>query len=198
MSDHYDADDLAPYDPNSPVEGVGSGPGMGANLYYLYKAGQIEMPSIAQRYLGFTHLVHASASSADGYAPTAGSPAALTGLADVLDLLHNALGSTVTSVRDCGVVLSQIAQDYASTDDEAAEAFNDRIRDIDSEADPGGDDFSGPPRTVPDPPMVDGPLPTTTPSTKPPSLDDPPTPDVPDVESPDDEGGSDDDYGSTD
>lgn len=186
----YDQDDLAPYDPQSPVSGVGSGPGFGASLYYLYKAGQIEMPSIAQRYLDLSMQVHGAASTAQSYAPTAGNPAALTGLADVLDQLQHALGSTVTSVRDCGIVLSQVAQRYAAADEQASTAFNSRVRDVE-----GADDgvFTGPAPVVPDPPAVDAPLPNVTPPTTPPPLDLPPTEDQPEVEVPDgdsDSGGS--------
>jgi hypothetical protein len=182
----YDQDDLAPYNPHSGVSGVGSGPGFGASLYYLYKAGQIEMPSIAQRYYGLSQVVHSSADTAQSYAPSAGSPAALTGLADVLDQLHYALNSTVTSVRDCGIVLSQVAQRYAATDQAASTAFNDRIKDVDNQDDAI---FSGSAPTVPDPPAVNGPLPTTLPPTTPPPLDAPPVEDQPEVGLPDDDDG---------
>ena len=198
MAENYDQDDLAPYDPQSGVSGVGSGSGFGASLYYLYKAGQIEMPSIAQRYLGLAQVVHTGATTAQSYAPAAGNPAALTGLADVLDQLHHALNTTVTSVRDCGIVLSQVAQRYAAADEGASTAFNDRIKDVD-----GADDavFTGPAPVVPDPPAVDAPLPTVTPPSSPPELDDIPTEDQPDTQVPDDDessGGGSSSGGSTD
>jgi hypothetical protein len=180
----YDEDDLAPYNPQSGVSGVGSGSGFGASLYYLYKAGQIEMPSIAQRYLTLATRVHGAAGQAQTWAPTAGNPAALTGLAEVLDDLHHALNSTVTSVRDCGVALSQVAQTYAASDQEASAAFNARIKDVDGNDDA---DFGGQAPTVSDPPPVDGPLPTVLPPTDAPELDEPPTPDQPDAELPDDD-----------
>lgn len=196
MAEGYDDSDLATYDPNSGLPDVGHGSGFGASLFHLYKAGQVELPAIAERYSAMTWSTHTQATAVQGQAPAAGNPAALTGLAGLLDDLQLALRSTTISVRDCGIALSQIALDYAGSDQEAQQAFNQRIRDLDDQT-----DFTGTPPTIPDPPNVDDPLPLITPSETPPELDELPERDGPDVELPDDDGGSggsDGDYGSTD
>lgn len=196
MADGYDDNDLATYDPRSGLPDVGHGPGFGAALYSLYKAGQIEMPGIAQRYSAMTWTTHTTATYVQGQGPAAGNPTALTGLAELIDDLQVALRTTTLSVRDCGVALSEIALDYAGTDREAQEAFNQRIRDLDDQT-----DFTGGPPAIPDPPNADDPLPYVPPSETPPELDDLPDRDGPDVDLPDDDGGSggsDGDYGSTD
>lgn len=203
MPDGYDDDDVAK--PNSEVSGVGSGEGFGASLYYLYKAGQIEMPAIAERYWTMTQTTHNQAVYVEGQAPAAGNPAALTNLADLLDDLHIALSSTTTSVRDCGIALSKIALDYAGSDEAARRAFNERIKDVDDDT-----DFTGSPPTIPDPPKADDPayvtlpyfpipIPYIPPPVTPPELDDWDPPEGPSVDLPDDDGGSDSgDSGSTD
>lgn len=131
---------------------VGSGERLGTHLYYLYRAGRNELPGVAAVYGELTRDVHHVAASMRAIfdLPGWGMETSHQRLLELRDEVHDVLRQTCLRMREAGAALVATADDYASSDEAAAAAFN---RLLDEYA----DDYAGPPPHVPDPPAVHDP-----------------------------------------
>lgn len=146
--DPYDPGFTPTYEGSDPQLGdVGSGHQFGADLYYLYRAGRLDMPRLAKRYSGFTSRVDERSEEVRGQKSLVGwsGGSAVNAILDMAVDLQLAFYRTTNNLTDCGTALVQIADRYAATDQAAAEEFNTYLADVRG-------DFSGPPVDVPSPP----------------------------------------------
>jgi hypothetical protein len=134
---------------------VGSGRRLGAHLYYLYRAGRNELPDIAAIYAGATGHVHGITGmlKAQFDRPGRGMELAHWRLLDLREEAHEVLRATCLRMQEVGTVLVRIADDFAATDQEAADEFSRLLDD-------NADEFADEPPYVPPPPRPDDPPPT--------------------------------------
>lgn len=180
MPDPYHPSWRPEYTGDDSLGEVGRGDGFGADLYALWRAGRKLLPAIATKYAemcGETHRTqtpsqylftppHPHDSSRSG-----GMEPVHALLEEMRDELQIALRESAINMRDTGTALVRIANLYAATDEEAAEAFADLVDKFivkqreDSRVPNPADPSSGDPRgyllppDVPDPPAPDDPPP---------------------------------------
>lgn len=135
------------------TESAGTGTDFGADLFALYRAGQVAFPELAIRYSNATSIAHEQQPilvSEQGRVGGAGASAVARMLGIHHDLQH-ALQQTSINLRDTGTALVQIADSFAATDAAAQEEFDRLQRE--------NRDVLGSPGQVPTPPAVNDPQP---------------------------------------
>jgi len=107
---------------------VGSGEELGVHLYYLYRAGRNELPGVAAIYSELTRQVHDVAGSMRAIfdLPGWGMESSHLRLLELRDEAHDVLRQTCQRMAEAGVALVETADDYVSSDEEAA-AFNELL-----------------------------------------------------------------------
>nr|MDT0660638.1 hypothetical protein [Micromonospora sp. DSM 115978] len=145
------------YTGNGNLGDVGSGDRLGAHLYYLYRAGRIELPRIAALYADLTMRIHRLAPTLQSQVdlPRQGINAAHRRLLELRAEVQDVLRQTSLAMSDVGAALILTADAYASTDQEAAAEFTSLMN---------GDaaDFRRPTPPPPEPPAVGAPQPPAT------------------------------------
>jgi hypothetical protein len=132
--------------PDESVGDVGTGPGFGADLYQLYRAGRLLLPEIAMRYYELaTALQDTQGTSLAAFTAIGDRDPAHRVWIDVRDELQEVFRTSSINFRDTGEALVEIADRYARTDSEAA----DRMADL---LDQNDDQYQSEPLIVPDAP----------------------------------------------
>lgn len=106
---------------NDNLGDVGSGREFGAHLFYLYRAGRVALPDIAQKYSDYTSEMHTDIGTVEpeiGLASPTGARC-LTEIMDLHAMLQMALRTTAVNTRDAGQALVDIAHMFAQTDEAA-------------------------------------------------------------------------------
>lgn len=126
---------------------------LGAHLYYLYRAGRNELPDLAATYAELTRLVHGISGTMRTQfdRPERGLDQAHLRLLELRDEAHAVLRTTCLRMLEVGDALVRTADNYAATDQSAADEF---ARLLDHYA----TDYHGSPAHVPALPRVDDPV----------------------------------------
>lgn len=109
---------------------VGSGAEFGADLFLLFRAGKIEMPAAATTYETLANNVDGNADTLAGIANELQHPAGFKKLEETRAILQYGLAKSSIHIDEAADALVQIATEYAATDDEANQVFQQRLEDL--------------------------------------------------------------------
>lgn len=127
-NDPYSPDYAPEADGESALGDVGSGREFGADLYRLYFAGRVSLPDTATAYEEIANTVYNSRAPLS-YVISQG----FTELSRVLSAqedLNFGLARTSQNCHRAGIALVAIANEFARTDDDAAQRFNEYLSGI--------------------------------------------------------------------
>ncbi|PVG84269.1 hypothetical protein DDE18_01145 [Nocardioides gansuensis] len=95
-----------------------------ARLEALYRAGRLEFPDKASDVKAAADRLEAATDRLNGLSAQVGDAAVLVDALQVCYDVHLALSRTVQTLNDCAAGLIHIADDFARTDDQAQQAFD--------------------------------------------------------------------------
>jgi hypothetical protein len=127
---------------------------LGAYLYELYRAGRNELPALAVTYASLTRRIHGIAGSMRSQfdRPVRGMDQSHLRLLELRDHAHEVLRTTCLRMAEVGQALVETVNDYAATDQAAADEFSRKL-------DVNAEDYQDPMLPPPRPPRVDDPPP---------------------------------------
>lgn len=104
---------------------VGSGGELGANLFYLYRAGRNEVPAVACVYAELAVLVHRVAATLEHLftVPGRAPHPAHQRILELRDEAHDVFRQTALRLQEVGQALVTTAARYAAADEAAAAEF---------------------------------------------------------------------------
>ena len=128
---------------------VGSGRGFGAHLFALYRAGRNELPELAAVYAELTRMIMPVRGSLEAQfdRPGLGMEQVHRRLLELREEVHDVLRENCRRMLEVGQALVTIADEYATTDQIAAQEFGAMLR--------RSGEFNTAPIVVPDPPAAD-------------------------------------------